>query len=149
MHHQKLKSAVTTHSAVAYSSQEEMRDGILADPKGYSEEEAEEIIAAIAKQAEVQSKPAKPAKEEKTAAPGKFVYPEYDEYRINVTSLKRENEKGPARYQFTAVKKLRPKVKIEHNVAELLNKQSHNSGKRFYPADTITMDNNEEIVEVE
>lgn len=68
-------------------------------------------------------------------------YPFYEKWKVDV------NSKGGNNYVFMAVKKLRDIVKIEHNVAEELNSQSHNNGIRYYLKDTITNGNEESAIQ--
>jgi len=54
-------------------------------------------------------------------------YPIYEKWKVNVTPL------GNKKYRLVCFEPLRQNIKIEHNVAEDLNEQSHNSNVRLFP----------------
>lgn len=78
------------------------------------------------------------------AKPG-YKYPKYDMWKIDSSVIRDSKGEPTGRYTFTAIKKLREKVKIETSVAEELNKQSHNSLRRYYLCDTVTNGNEETV----
>jgi vancomycin resistance protein YoaR len=79
--------------------------------------------------------------------PARFIYPEYDLWKVDVEHLKADKENNPKQVKFTAIKKMRPNVKLEHTAAADLNTQSHNSLRRYYLTGSIT-NGNEEIVAI-
>jgi hypothetical protein len=79
--------------------------------------------------------------------PARFIYPEYDLWKVDVEHLKADKENNPKQVKFTAIKKMRPGVKLEHSAAADLNTQSHNSLRRYYLTGSIT-NGNEEIVAI-
>ncbi len=76
-----------------------------------------------------------------------FVYPVYDLWKMDVESVQADKEGNSKQVKLTAVKIARKNVKIEHNVAESLNAQSHNSRRRYYLQGSIE-NGNEEIITV-
>lgn len=74
-----------------------------------------------------------------------FVYPEYDLWQVNVEHQRTDNDGNAKQVKLTAIKILRPKVKIEHNVATEMNLQSHNSRRRYYKAGSVTNGHEETI----
>lgn len=76
-----------------------------------------------------------------------FVYPLYDLWKLDVEALQSDKDGDPKKVKLTAVKIERSNVKIEDNVAESINMQSHNSRRRYYKKGTIN-NGNEEIVVV-
>ena len=97
---------------------------------------------------------ARPAKAQEGAATAKaqqgaeakgFVYPVYDLWKVDIEHLKADSDKNPKQVKFTAVKIIRKNVKIEHNVANDLNSQSHNSQRRYYLQGSIENGNEETV----
>lgn len=70
-----------------------------------------------------------------TQAPAAYVYPVFNLWKIDVENLTSEDDKKPKQVKFTAVKIIRPGVKLEKEAAERLNTQSHNNLERYYPVD--------------
>jgi hypothetical protein len=143
MHHLAKKAAIAKYAPLHTEgkTEEEIKEAIAADEKGYSPEELEEIYTAIAvgvKTIEQVVKEEAPAK--------KAIYPLYDEWSITPKAIAKPQEyTGPAEFVLTAVELLRPNVKLEKHVADEMNLQSHNSRRRFYPAGSITNGNKETI----
>ena len=76
----------------------------------------------------------------------KFKYPVYDLWKIESTPTDKADKDGNNKvYKYEAIKILRSNVKIEHNVAERLNTQSHNSLRRYYLQGTVTNGDSEEV----
>jgi hypothetical protein len=80
---------------------------------------------------------AKPAKDKELNTPEEnqtqgFVYPVYDLWKLDVENLESDKDGNSKKVKLTAVKIERKNVKIENNVAEMLNAQSHNTRKKYY-----------------
>lgn len=78
---------------------------------------------------------------------GGYVYPKYDAWEVTVEHLPKAKPTDSKRVKFTAYK-FQKTVKIEHEVAEGLNKQSHNSRLRYYETGSVT-NGDEETVTIE
>lgn len=74
-----------------------------------------------------------------------FEYPLYDLWKVDVSNLKKDEDDNAKQVKFTCIKLVRSSVKLEHNAAESLNKQSHNSQRRYYAAGQVTNGHEETI----
>lgn len=143
MNHNKKKTAVDKYSKLykAGDTLESIRIEIEADPKGHEAEEIDEILEAIAQGAAGSDDPKKGSEGSEPAPKkeaSKSKYPLYDLWKVDVENLQSDKSGEPKKVRFTAIKKLREAVKIEDNVAALLNAQSHNSRRRYYLAGSVT-----------
>lgn len=75
--------------------------------------------------------------------PTGFVYPEYDLWETYCQTT--SNTAHEVVYKFTCVKKLRTKVKIEDNVAVMMNNHSHTTNQKYYLSDSVTNGNEETV----
>ncbi len=78
----------------------------------------------------------------------KVVYPLWDLWKIEATPLAKDRDGDAKQFKLLAVKKLRTGIKLEDSVAKSLNRQSHNSLKRYYKVDSVT-NGDEETVTVD
>lgn len=151
-----LKAAVAKYGKMLTDglTPEELRTAILEDARGFSEEDATEIMTEIyepLEQAEEDSEVAEAPKPKK--AEKKSVYPSWDEWKVEVNKGTRtirnhgHIEEISVIEDFEAVKILRKDVRIEQYTVDLLNGQSHNSGRRFYLSGTVTNGDKEVIGE--
>lgn len=76
-----------------------------------------------------------------------FVYPLYDLWKLDVEAIQSDKDGEAKKVKLTAVKIERSNVKIEDNVAESINMQSHNSRRRYYKKGTI-QNGHEEVITV-
>jgi hypothetical protein len=74
-----------------------------------------------------------------------FKYPEYDLWKVDVENVTSDKDGNAKQAKLTAIKIERAAVKIEHNVADLLNSQSHNNRRRYYPKGTVKNGDEETI----
>jgi hypothetical protein len=86
----------------------------------------------------------------KVASPGKQSnYREYDLWQIDISRVEKTNPQNRQKYYaidtFTCVKRVKSNVKLESQVVESLNAQSHNSGRRYYPSGTVTNGHTEKV----
>jgi hypothetical protein len=77
---------------------------------------------------------------EESVKPG-FKYPVYDLWKVNATVERDKKQEPTGNVKFEAVTKLREKVKLEKSAADELNRQSHNSNRRYYLSGSITNGN--------
>lgn len=81
---------------------------------------------------------------EEAQKPG-YKYPVYDLWKVNATVERDKKQEPTGNVKFEAVTKLREKVKLEKSAADELNRQSHNSNRRYYLSGSITNGNIETV----
>lgn len=120
----------------------------------FTEEEVTEVLADLDK---TEADPEAEAEQEEEQAPTpvqpapgkKSNYKQYDLWLIDISKREVTDHRTRDKYvvieSYTTIKKLREKVKLEQQVVDQLNAQSHNSLRRYYLSGSVRNGDTEKV----